>query len=79
MVAQKGAGAGVRSERVPGSRGSRANAEGAEGAHIEKEEVKEASIVQAKSEAEEPRAEAGEPLGVRCTEAEASSHQRYQL
>lgn len=72
MVAQKGAGAGVRSERVPGSRGSRANAEGAEGAHIEKEEVKEASIVRAKSEA-------GEPLGVRRTEAEASSHQRYQL
>ena len=49
MVAQKGAGAGVQRKRVPGSGSSRANAEGAEGAHIEKEDVKEASIVRAKS------------------------------
>ena len=72
MVAQKGAGAGVRREGVPGSRSSRANAEGAEGAHIEKKDVKEARMVPAKSGG-------WGAAGVRCREAEASSHQRYKL
>lgn len=49
MVAQKGAGARVQRKRVLGSGSSRANAEGVEGAHIEREEVKEASIFRAKS------------------------------
>lgn len=45
----RAAGAGVRRKRIPGSRSGRVSGVRAEGVCVEKEEVKEASVVRAKS------------------------------